>query len=540
MPAIATDLSAETLAAALEAFLAEHPTAAVLEDGRVLFEMSRARFALSAEHGRCVLQLWSEERNIVRTITGLDVRKGALRLQVRRFGQTRPQLLHLLADRDQRTPSTRAAQRAHYVKQLEHVLPRRFGDWQIESLRSAMDLEHSFGPAYARGVMTRGQSAWALIGVDAEETPATIDGILTLGILWLAYCRERAESAKGSRARHVEGLRIIVPAGAAALTQSRMGWLDAMQAKWELYELDPRTEELQPVETGRNGNLEMRLVQSYDAAAARERLQAGIARVMALVPAAARDRVEQRAHSASEVGLVLHGLEFARVRHGLAPGSFTRQDRISFGAGAHETELTPESEAMLAAVTARLFASRHVAGDKRDPLYRLQPERWLESRVRSALAELEPALCAEPVYQQVPAFEASDRGMLDLLAVRRDGRLAVVELKADEDLHMPLQGLDYWIRVQRAVRTRSADGANEFTRHGYFPGIQLADAQPLLYFIAPALRVHSTTETILKALSPEIEWSILAVGEQWRRSLQVIWRKRGGAGETAGPSLCSG
>ena len=523
MPAIATDLSPATLADALDAFLVEHPASAVVEDGRVLFDMSSARYALSAEHGRCVLQLWSEERNLVRTVTGLDVRKNALRLQVRRFGQTRPQLLHLLADRDQRTPSTRATMRARYVRQLEHILPRYFGDWQIESLRSAMDLEHSFGPAYARGLLTRGQSAWALIGVDAEESPATIDGILTLGILWLDYCRQRC----GPR-RHVEGLRVIVPAGAAALTQSRMGWLRPEFARWELYELDGRSEELRLVETGRNGNLEMRLMQNFDPAATLERLQQSIATVMALVPEFARDRVEQRVRSASEVALCLHGLEFARVRHGLAPGSFTRQDRITFGAGAHETELTAENEPLLTELTARLFESRHSAGTVRDPLYRMQPERWLESRVRGSVAELEPLLCAEPIYQQVPAFEASDRGMLDLLAVRRDGRLAVIELKADEDLHMPMQGLDYWIRVHRAVQSRSAAGESVLTQQGYFPGKALASAAPLLYFIAPALRVHPATETVLAALSPEIEWSILAVGEGWRRSLEVIWRKRGG------------
>ncbi len=529
MPAIATDLSAEALAQALEAFLAEHPMAAVLEDGRVLFEMSRARFALNAEHGRCVLQLWSEERNIVRTVTGLDVRKDALRLEVRRFGQTRPQMLHLLADRDQRTPSTRAIARGRYVKKLEHVLPRWFGDWRIDSLRAAMDLEHSFGPAYARGLLTRGQSAWALVGVDAEETQATIDGVLTIGILWLAYCRQRSERARGTHARHLEGLRIIVPAGCAALTQSRMGWLHAGLARWELYELDPHTEELQPVEIARNGNLEMRLTQSYDAAAALDRLRDGIAKVMALVPEDARDRVVQHPRSAAEVGLVLHGLEFARVRHGLAPGSFTRQDQITFGAGPHETELTPETEPMLAALTARLFQSRHPAGDARDPLYRMQPERWLETCVQGSLAELDPALCSAPVYQQVPAFEAGDRGMLDLLAVRRDGRLAVIELKADEDMHMPLQGLDYWIRVHRAVATRGPDGQSEFTRHGYFPGRTLAAAPPLLYFLAPALRVHPATETILNALSPDIEWNVIAVGEHWRRSLDVIWRKRSSA-----------
>jgi hypothetical protein len=121
--------------------------------------------------------------------------------------------------------------------------------------------------------------------------------------------------------------------------------------------------------------------------------------------------------------------------------------------------------------------------------------------------------------------------MLDLLAVNRDGRLAVVELKADEDLHMVLQGLDYWIRVHRAAQSRGADASNDFTRSGYFPGVRLADRSPSLYFVAPALRIHPATETVLRYLSREIEWNLIAVGEDWRRSLQVIWRKRAGASQ---------
>jgi hypothetical protein len=528
MPAIVTDLSADTLARELESFLAEHPGAAVLEDARVLFDMRETRYALSAEHGRCVLQLWSEERNIVRTVTGLDVRKGALRLQVRRFGQTRPQMLHLLADRDQRTPSTRTAVRSRYLKQLEHLLPRAFGDWKIEALSSSMDLEHSFGPAYARGLLTRGQSAWALIAVNAEESQATIDGILTLGLLWLSRCRDRAEGSRSGQARHVEGLRVIVPEGCGAVTQSRMGWLDAAQAKWELYECDARGDEFRVLEMGRNGNLEMRLLQNFDNAAALERLQAAIAQVMSLVPEGARERVEQRPHSASAVGLSLFGLEFARVKHRLAPGSFQRQDRITFGAGPSETELNEGTAPMLRDLTARLIESRHDAGSARDPLYRMQPERWLESRLSAALQKVEHSLRTTPVYRQVPAFAASDRGMLDLLAVGRDGRLAVVELKADEDLHMVLQGLDYWIRVHRAAQSQGQDGANDFTRAGYFPGMRLAHTSPLMYFIAPALRIHPATETVLGYLSREIQWNLIAVSEDWRRSLEVIWRKRGG------------
>src|ERR1700745_2615056 len=118
MPLVTTETSAAELACALEAFLTEHPRAAVLEDGRVLFEMQTARYALSAEHGRCVLHFWSEERTLVRTVIGLDARKNVLRIETRRFGQSKPQTLQLIPDRDTRTPTTREATRRKYLARL--------------------------------------------------------------------------------------------------------------------------------------------------------------------------------------------------------------------------------------------------------------------------------------------------------------------------------------------------------------------------------------------------------------------------------------
>ena len=58
----------EVIAAALEEFLAAHPAAVAVEDGRVLFDMRTAKYSLATEHGRCTLQLWSDERNIVRRV----------------------------------------------------------------------------------------------------------------------------------------------------------------------------------------------------------------------------------------------------------------------------------------------------------------------------------------------------------------------------------------------------------------------------------------------------------------------------------------
>jgi hypothetical protein len=87
------ETSPAELARLLEQFFADHPSAAVLEDGRLLFEMAIARYSISAERGRCVLHLWSEERNMVRTVVGLEARKETLRIRVRHLGTQRPQSL---------------------------------------------------------------------------------------------------------------------------------------------------------------------------------------------------------------------------------------------------------------------------------------------------------------------------------------------------------------------------------------------------------------------------------------------------------------
>ena len=528
----------EQIAAALECFLAEHAKAVVTEEGKVLFDMRAAKYSLTTEHGRCTLQLWSEERNVVRRVTAA-VERGALRdrmlrLTTQRFGQTRPGSLEILADRDRRTPTTREATRVRYLKALERVMLRgggsgdAWGEWTAEGFRTAMDLEKSFGPAYARGSLVHGNQAWAVIAVNAEETQATVDGILTLGVLWLAHCRETSGDRRPWR--QYRGLRMIVPRGMATLTASRLAWMNRDAAQWELWEFDEKTEEMEQRDAADHGNLTTRLIHAPNEAAARERFAEAAARVMALVPELMRAEVEQRIQSGAEMAFRLHGLEFARVRMGYAGESFNRVQEITFGAGANETPLTEENANDLRELVERLFARRSESGDKRDALYRMQPERWLESELRRDVSLIDAHLDAAHVYTQVPAFAASDRGMLDLLSVDRDGRLAVIELMADEDLHLALQGLDYWVRVRwhHQQNPDANSGLGEFERHGYFGGVRLAEGDPRLYLVAPALRVHPATDVVLRYLSPRVEWVLVAIDERWRRQVKVVWRKRSG------------
>jgi hypothetical protein len=391
-----------------------------------------------------------------------------------------------------------------------------------------MDLEHSFGPAYVRGRLLKGTAAEAVIGVSEAESASTIDGVLTLGILWLDHCRQHGDSR-----RHFGGLKVVVPAAAWRTTAERMAWLNHAAADFQLFTLDERSEELAQVDFRDTGNLDSRLVHAFSSAAAIERAQDGVARLMALVPPAARERVELRPRSATQVGLLLHGLEFARVRHGFAPNSFAREDEITFGAGANETPLTPENEPLCRDLFRRLFLSRHGNGAHTDPLFRLQPERWLEARLRGEIAEVLLGLRGDLLYSQVPALSTGDRGMLDLLTLDRNGRLAVIELKADEDLHLPLQALDYWIRVRALNSDRQPVAGCEggrplsaFERHGYFAGAEVSPLAPRLLLAAPALRIHPANEPVLRYFSPEVEWELIAVTEHWRHELKVVFRKR--------------
>ncbi len=70
--------SSEAVSNAIEDFLSRFPQAAVLEEGRVLFDMRSAKYSVTNEHGRCTLQLWSEDANLVRRVIAVEERGGAL------------------------------------------------------------------------------------------------------------------------------------------------------------------------------------------------------------------------------------------------------------------------------------------------------------------------------------------------------------------------------------------------------------------------------------------------------------------------------
>jgi hypothetical protein len=503
-------MTPDSLSQMLSDFLNGARAAVVVEDGAIAFDLAESKYSISGEYHKCLLHLWSSERNFVRRVLDAEVKATTLRLQVQRMGQNRPTRLDFCRDRDQRSPAARRAARQAYEPRLRRALERNFPGWTVVRLTTSVDLEHSFGPAYLRGWLRQGQRALAVVGVNDEETQSTVDGALTVGILWLEACR----LAQHER-RVVEGLAMIVPKGTVALTRQRMAHLHPTAAKWHLYEFDQRDDALVPVDSGDCGNLETRLVHAFDEGLVRARFAESIARIRGILP-----KAEVVALSPASISFRRHGLEFAQARIAHDPRNFQSTEEIVFGVGPEERVLDAKNEPQFADLVRLAAAVRHKDGPKNHALWRMTPERWLESLVFANVAALDSRLLPEAVYAQVPAFAAADRAMIDILAATREGRLAVVELKADEDIHLPLQGVDYWSRVAWH------QSRGEFSKFGYFPGREISQQKPLLLLVAPALHVHPTTDTILRYLSPEIDWEVLGIDERWREEIRVVFRKR--------------
>ena len=315
----------QALTRTVQDFLSEAAGAVVLENGAVAFDLAQSKYSISGEYNRCLLHLWSAERNAVRRVLEAEVKNGTLRLAVQRLGQARPSRLEICRERDRRSPTARRACRAAYEHKLRRALERHFPEFKIARLTTGADLEKSFGPIYARGLLRQGRTAFALLGVNAHETQASIDAALTFGILWLDVCR-RAQAANVL----VEGLKMFVPAGTSALMRERMANLDRGAAKWRLFELDERHDALLEIDSADRGNVATRLVHAADDAAARERFKDSIARVQAILP-----NCEVAVLSAAEIAFRWRGLEFAQARLGGIPGSFrsTRRGRVRRGRG---------------------------------------------------------------------------------------------------------------------------------------------------------------------------------------------------------------
>jgi hypothetical protein len=481
---------------AIGRFLAESKAPALLEPGESQMLLSPEAYEVAYDAGRLTIQVWDRHRTILRRVTRLlGERAGELDLEIERFGKKTGTMKLLDTARPRTQMATRRGERLAFREAFRRSVARQFPGWKISDLSTEPDLEHSLSPAYSRALVRKGPAAWAVLGAAPESLD--VDGALTFGLIWFNYVVAREPKLR------IEGLSLFLPERRERTTCLRVRHLEASRVRVQVFVYGEGTE--QKVELADYSNLDTQLTTYTSQFSTSDSPSDALICRIAGIPGA--DTVECPDGSLS---LRIRGMEFARKKDG----------ELRFGLETKTPAGTSNFEEV-ESLARHLSAMRVPDADRQGRLYTAHPELWLESQVRRSLAVIDASLLPRPVYGQVPAFAGADRGVIDLLACDAAGRLVVIELKASADVHLPLQALDYWMRVRWHAER------DEFAPRGYFPGVHLSRRSPRLLLVAPALEFHPATETILQYFSSDVEVERVGVGVDWRRELQAVFRLTG-------------
>ncbi|HYP14832.1 MAG TPA: hypothetical protein VEQ63_12970, partial [Bryobacteraceae bacterium] len=371
---------------AVRTFLATASRPAAIEPGELPIQLQSGNYSLEVAGGRLTLHAWDRDRNVVRRIRAIkSATPIRLQLEVERFGK-KPGLLDIV---DMQKPSAHSvgkrAMRSHARERLRRSLMRQYPGWQVEELSSEADLEHSLSPAYPRGLIKRGKVAWAAIV--APEEAIDVDGVLSFGLIWLNYVRQR------ERKLTVEGLALFVPEGRQQNTCLRLLHLDPSVANYKVFIYGEGFEDA--VDLKDHGNVDSNLPVSPLSRPIPHWLQE-----LAVEPG-----VETVVGPEGLVQFRVNGLEFAnwdgaRLRCGI-------ETQRSASAS------TVRDAKYVANELRRLRSSE--AADRNNALFLRNPEAWLESCIRRRIAEVDAGLLTAPVHGQVPAVLTGQRGVIDLL-----------------------------------------------------------------------------------------------------------------------------
>jgi len=483
---------------------------------------------LSVEWGKLIFAWWDDQRSQSWRVTAYEIEAAELRLQVTR-GMGREVATLTLRD-EAKWRERRAVEelglyerRRDYAQTLTRLLAAHFNHARLQNAPTGETAPAATARQYARLRWKLGGETVLAVGVSEAESQADIDGVVAAGLVWLANFNGQRE-ARGKRDERAKRLWLCLPRGAsgtsAQTAMERLTLLDTSRlgARVECFAVDERRGELRPLQLAAQNellNAHPRELTWPESPPATDGWRDRIARL-------APDLIEVRQHagSASFESYAINGLEFARLSRGA-------EARLAFGVAGLRNERGEVEAAVFPTLSEANFHRlerlvREIAAyrsaqtpDRRHPFYRLREEAWLESLLRRDIRALDAGFDDRFVYSQIPAWRGEERSVIDLLTVNHEARLAVIEIKATEDRQLPLQGLDYWLRVEQA-RLRG-----EFARRGLFAGVELADRPPLLYLVAPRLRFHRTFAIVARCLSPQVEAYQVGLNENWREGVRV-------------------
>jgi hypothetical protein len=396
-----------------------------------------------------------------------------------------------------------ASQRQQYLQKLCQALPRYFPTIQILVAKMGSVFRYGYKPGIARLLFALSSAPAAVIaavGSASWERAEVIHALLAQGIIWVQEMQQRTK---------ISALYLLVPTQYLTIFQRRISLLSfpypiQIFAVNEADQIQLSTPSVPSLLKGCSSSQLPR----YRPPSDRRNLPLAtvIDNIKSLNPAITELHTPQR------LKLAIHGLVFATTRG-------NKQSEIWFGVDQPQ-RLTKDNYHQLRALIAEISYYRQANSvDKQHRFYTMAAEAWLESVVCQQLTRLDPELQPGRIYRQVPQLDPTGRHFVDLLAVRRDGQIVVIELKVTEDEMLPFQALDYWWHVERHRRR------GDFKRRGYFLRQPLNSQPCWIYLVAPIFRFHRRCRELTATINPQIPVFGIAINNDWRENLTIYRRE---------------
>lgn len=484
--------AAHRLRTEIAAFLNSCHEPALLQPGDEVYPLQPGDYSLEVDAEGLLLECWADNRTLRRRLRGIRKQgQGRLEIDAERFPRKRCTLslldLQAAAASRVRTESWRGLACEALRGWCERLQP----GWQVESLSAAPDLQRSLSPRFPRALLRLGSQG--ICAMAAPDGPAAED-VFTFGLVWLQHCRQRLGHLR------VHTLMLFVPEVTASTVALRLTALNPERAQCRLVSVaaDGVLRELLPRTWG---NLEAQLTVPR-LAPVDERLRQLFAEVARHGPAECVEDLR------GGLFLELNGLPLARAEgRELWAGLKLRKRRVW------------PSAASLLRLAYRVARFRQAApANPQHALYRLYPERWLESAVRRHIRVIDPTIRPETVRRQVTGALGAHTHRTDLLALDETGRLVILEVKADEDMHVVAQALDYCIRLKLQLQRGEA---------GPILGVAASRSNlpPRVLLVAPALSFHPANETVLAFLQSSMQVRQVGLALEWRRQLRPVFQR---------------
>ncbi|HET6974295.1 MAG TPA: hypothetical protein VFH96_09740 [Pyrinomonadaceae bacterium] len=462
--------------------------------------LRREEIELNFVQQKLMLSCWTEAGTGVWRLLAWDWNGQLLELKVSRRSGAEVSLIELIPRTTAKvvTATIRAARELR-CEQLAQLAALESGT-TVERLSLSRGAKPGQPGRYAQIVLRRRRESIAVTGPVVSSPPSAVDAFLSSALLWFGR-------------KSVDQLWLIVSPELLKPMIYRVALLRAgLRSLIKVFTVDEQRTALTAVACPDKEELWKNKLAHFPPVAATRASELTTA-----IVAAAPDAIDV-VHARHGETLRYFGLPFARVR------SLLGHEKVWFGIDRAHRRLLDESTLndwhnLLSDLREHRSSS---ALDHRHAFYRSAPEAWLESLLRRDITRLDPGLIIAPLHAQFRTARGAKLGIrpIDLLALRQDGRLVVIELKVSEDREHVLQGADYWRRVE-AHRRRG-----HIAKAKLFGSRTISDQPPLVYLVAPTLRVHPAFETLARCISSDIEIYRFDINEDWRSGVRVMRRKR--------------